>query len=438
MIKTLPIFLSLLYCANLVYAQPGQNVVSADVKNFWLAYDKITGTKNSGLQYKYLDSLYFQKATPGLQAIRRVRNYSAEDYINAINNYPQFWASVRKNTQKIGTISRQLEAGIKKLRLSYPDLKPATIYFTIGALRTNGTTLDSLVLIGSELAMTDKNTVSSEFPAEVRAFRKTFFDTDPIHNLVLLNIHEYIHTQQHPGVNNLLSIAIREGVAEFVSVKVMGLPSATPAIAFGKKNAARVREKFEQEMYYINNQNKWFWSDAPNEFNIRDLGYYIGYQLCENYYDKAVDKQEAIKKMIGLDYENEAAVEAFVEISQFFSASLDELYRRFESRQPTVTGIKQFANHSKNVSTRINQITVEFSEPLNGHNTGIDFGGLGQDAFPKNDVTKRFWSADKRSWTITVELVPNKKYQLLISNNFRTDNDVPLKAYLIEFETGNE
>jgi hypothetical protein len=102
-----------------------------------------------------------------------------------------------------------------------------------------------------------------------------------------------------------------------------------------------------------------------------------------------------------------------------------------------VTGIKQFKNNSNNVSPNIKEITIEFSEPLNGYNTGIDFGDLGQDAFPKNDVTKRFWSGDNKSWTISVNLEPNKKYQLLISNNFRTKNNIPLKQYLIEFETKN-
>ena len=172
-----------------------------------------------------------------------------------------------------------------------------------------------------------------------------------------------------------------------------------------------------------------------NDFGVRDLGYYIGYQMCENFYNQAEDKYEAIKKMIELDYSNEDEVEDFVKKSNFFSKSLDDLYNDHENKRPTVIGIKQFKNKSNNVDPKINEITVEFSEPLNGYNTGIDFGDLGQNAFPKNDVKKRYWSKDKKFWTISVTLEPKKKYQLLITNNFRTDKNIPLKQYLIEFET---
>ena len=410
-----------------------KNIIADDIVNFWKAYDKITSTKDTILQYAYLDSLYLQKATAGLRAIREVRNYTPEDYITAINNYPKFWNSIRKNTLQVDKYSQELEKGIEKLKEIYPELKPATVYFTIGALRTNGTVLDSLVLIGSELAMTDKNTISSEFSEPLQEARKTFFETNPIDNLVLLNAHEFIHTQQKPMVYNLLSQVIYEGVAEFVSATALQVSPVTPAIAFGKKNEKRVKERFEHEMFYPNNTSKWLWSNAPNEFGIRDLGYYIGYQMCENFYHKSSDKKQAIKKLIELDYSNEKEVEAFVKEAGFFTTSLDELYERFDKKRPVVLGIKEFENESKQVDSNLKQITINFSQPLNGYNTGVDYGELGENAFPK--VVNRVWGEDNKSWTLTVELEPKKEYQLLISNNFRTQDDVPLKPYIVHFVT---
>lgn len=425
--------LILIICSSQI---KGQNVVWTDVDNFWTAYDKIIQTKDSVAQYRLIEDLYFSKATEGLMAMRQARNYTAKDYIDAINNYPNFWNSIRRNTLRANQFSEELNTGIEKLRQIYPDLKPSKIYFTIGAMRSNGTTLDSLVLIGAELAMADKNSISDEFlPDNFRIGRRNYFDSNPINNLVLLNIHEYVHTQQKPWVDNLLSYVIREGVAEYISVKAMNIPSASPAIEFGKKNHEKVRAKFEQEMFYINNQSNWLWSDSPNEFGVRDLGYYIGYQICENYYNQAENKFLAIKKMIELDYTNEDEIEDFVAKSNFFSKPLNELYQDFEKKRPKVIGITQFKNKSEKVNSNIKEITIEFSEPLNGHNTGVDFGELGQSAFPKNDVTKRFWSNGNKAWTITVDLEPNKKYQILITNNFRTQNGMPLKPYLIEFQT---
>lgn len=414
----------------------GQKVVWTDVDNFWVAYDKIIQTKDSVTQHKLLEDLYFSKATEGLNAIKQARNYTANDYLDAINKYPNFWKSIRNNTLRANQFAKDFNSGIEKLRQLYPALKPAKIYFTIGALRSGGTTLDSLVLIGAEMAMTDKNTVSEELLPDVfRIGRRKYFDSNPINNLVLLNIHEYVHTQQKPMVHNLLSYVIREGVAEYVSVKAMNVPSAAPAIEFGKNNHVKVRANFEREMFYINNRNNWLWSDTQNEFGVRDLGYYIGYQICENYYNQAENKSLAIEKMIELDYRNEAEIEDFAVKSDFFSKPLNELYQDFKKKQPTVIGIKQFENKSKKVNPNIKEITIEFSESLNGYNTGVDYGELGQSAFPKNDVTKRFWSNDNKTWTITVNLEPDKKYQILITDNFRTQTGMPLKPYLIEFQT---
>lgn len=417
--------------------QGATNVITSDIDNFWSAYDLIVQETDSSKHIQLIDSLYIKKGSLGLKKIMEVRNYTAEEYVEFINSYPKFFASVRSNTLKTQQFSEELNEGIKKLETIYPNLRPAKIYFTVGCMRTNGTNIDSLVLIGSELAMADSQTDISEFEGSTKEWLKSFFSTNPIDDLVLLNVHEYVHTQQQAQVNNLLSIAIREGVAEFVSTLAMNKPSVSPAIEFGKNNAQAVRGKFEQEMFYNNNQSKWFWSNSPNDFGVRDLGYYVGYQICENYYEKAVDKKKAIRTMINLDYTNNTEIEDFVKESNYFSSSLEVLNQRFENNRPFVKGLKQFANNSQEVDPNITQITIEFSEPLNGHNTGVDFGELGQEYFPKNSITNRFWSEDNASWTITVTLEPNSRYQLLISNNFRTSKDMPLKPYLIDFKTRN-
>lgn len=414
-----------------------KKIITADIANFWEAYDNITSTQDSVLQYKYLDSLYFKRGTAGLEGIRQARNYTPQDYIDAINNYPKFWNSIRENTLEADNVGAELESGIENLKALYPQLKPAKIYFTIGAFRTGGTIIDSLVLIGAEISMADNTTVTSEFPENL-SHLETHFKTNPNQHLVFLNVHEYVHTQQNPRVFNILSLAIYEGVAEFVTAKALDVSSPSPQIAFGKKNADRIRAVFETEMFYNNNLYKWLDGNAPNEFGMRDLGYYVGYQICENYYNQAENKEEAIRTMIELDYTNEDEVEDFIQKANYFSTSLDTLYQNFENKRPTVLGIQQFDNKSQDVNPAINEITITFSEPLNGHNTGVDLGSLGRDAFPKGTLHGRHWGEDNTSWTLPVALEPNKEYQIFISNNFRTEEDIPLRPYLIEFKTAGE
>ncbi len=410
------------------------DIITDDITNFWTAYDKMQTTQDSVLKMKYLKESFLDKGTDGLRGMMKVKGSTLKDYFNAINKYPKFWNSIRENTNKVDEFSLKLSEGVEKLRKIYPNLKPAKIYFTISPLKSNGTTLNNLVFIGSELAMADENTVSSELPGREGKGRRAFFDSNPIHDLVLLNVHEYVHAQQNVAVNNLLSYVIREGVAEFVSVKAMGIPSATPAVTYSKQNE-RVREWFEQELFYGNNLYEWLWSDATNEFGVRDLGYGIGYELCEKYYEQAPDKKKAIEKMIILDFTNKTEIENFVDEAGYFSETLENLYQQFENKRPKVMRVKPFENNHQEVDSKINKLTIKFSEPMNQEFRNFDFGPLGKDASIKIKKIIGF-SEDGKSLTFAIEdLKPNKRYQLIIGSRFQNLNNVPLKSYLIDFKT---
>lgn len=223
---------------------------------FWKAYDKILSAKDSVSQYTFLKEIYLDNATPGLKSIIEVRNYKEKDFVDMITKYPKFWRSIKPNTLKVKNRYSTINSDIKKLKKAYPDLKPATIYFTVGAFRTNGTIQGDRILIGSELSLADRNTVIDELPD----WRKPFYKTqNPIKEIALLCTHEYVHTQQKELVENLLSMCLYEGVAEFISCKVTGKKSASPAIAFGKANQKMVIDKFVSDLFTRKNNYNWLW-----------------------------------------------------------------------------------------------------------------------------------------------------------------------------------
>jgi hypothetical protein len=88
----------LIICLFIFNAALAQNqsttIVTADIDNFWIAYDQITTTKDSSQQYKFLDRSFISKGTPGLKALMEVRHYNSKSYIDAINHYPLFWNSL--------------------------------------------------------------------------------------------------------------------------------------------------------------------------------------------------------------------------------------------------------------------------------------------------------------------------------------------------------
>jgi len=299
-------------------------------------------------------------------------------------------------------------------------------------MRTNGTTRDSSVLIGSELAMADDQTDISEFSGRSREWLETYFGANPIDGLVLLNVHEYVHTQQNPIAQNLLYQVVYEGIAEFASVKAMNVPSDAPAIEFGKNNPG-VRELFEREMFHEKTY-EWMWSSAPNDFGVRDLGYYIGYAIAEIFYENSEDKLAAIETLIELDYSNQAAIDQFIDETHFFSQPIGDLRHEFETAQPGVIGIAPFENNHQEVNHKVDSITIHFSQPMS-YGRNFQYGPLGEEAVVRFKQEIGF-SADSTSYTFEIEpLLPGKQYQLVIGSGFRDRNGLPIKPYLIDFKT---
>lgn len=411
-----------------------QNVITTDIDNFWEAYDSIQTTTDSTTQMQYLKTLFLDKGTEGLTAIMAARNYTAEEYLFAINAYPKFWESIRPNMEKAKDFGREINQGIEQLRAIYPDLKPAKVYFTVGVFRTGGTTMDSLVLIGSEVSLTDESTVTTEFP-ENFTYLKNHFATNPMKEIAFLNVHEFVHTQQVNALEaNLLTQCLREGVAEFVAEKATGKSSTSPAIIYGNGNKEKVQQQFLKaafNQYY----RYWLWSNYENEFNTRDLGYFIGYDMASYFYKNTNDKSKAIKTLIELNYGDDKAIEQFIDEMKYFNQSMEMIKAQYQKNRPKVVAIKPFENGAKYVNPNIKEMAITFSTKMDTRFRGFELGELGEEHVVRvqNIVG---WSDDEKTFTFEVDLEPNKHYQLVISNGFSGVNGVDLEDYLVEFWTG--
>jgi len=432
--KNIILFLCLLF-SQVTFSQE-QKFVTSDIDNFWNAYDKIILEEDSLKQVSLLEEHFLNIGSTGLAAFREAKGYTIEDYLHVINAYPKFWSSIRENTHSAKNCALEIEKEVKKLEQLYPDLKPADIYFTMGAMRSPGAALNGHVLIGSEFAFTDKNTISSEFPERLENNLRPFFDNNRIEDVVFLNVHEYVHTQQNTYGYDLLSQTLFEGIAEFVTVISTSQPSQTPAIAYGKTNNNFVQEVFEKQMFNPHWYD-WLYNSFENQFKMRDLGYYVGYAIAEKYYKKSIDKKLAIKEMIELDYSNQTAIEIFAEESGYFKKSFKKLHKAYDKSAPKIKKIVQFKNGSQSVSPNTKRVTVEFSAPMDERMRGFDYGPLGETSVLSVQKYIGF-SEDGKSMTFEVKLEPNKQYQLLLSDSFRSKDGVLIKPYLIDIKTADK
>lgn len=317
----LTITLGLSLLATGAAAQSGSSPIQledGDVARFWTAYDAVRAETSPEAQKAAFQRLYIDAGTPGLTAFMEAKGYTADAYLQAIRAYPAYWDSVRPRTALAAGALTRLEGHLERFRSLYPDLRPAGIYFEVGALRSAGTTQGDKVLLGVEMATGDENVDTSEMPAGLQRFFASYFASKPLENLDLLAVHEVVHTQQVGERPNLLAQAVYEGVADFVAEQVTGRMPDLAYVTYGPAHDAAVKAAFRRDMAG-EDFSGWLYNSADNPFGVRDLGYYVGYAITRGYHERAPDKAAALKTMIELDYSDPEAVQTFVDASGYFA-----------------------------------------------------------------------------------------------------------------------
>ena len=346
-----------------------QRLISADIDRFWAAYDQIQAEPDTARHLQLLQEGFIEPASEGQRQLFAIRNYTPEEYLANIRAYPQFYASLRRRLDERAPIEADIRAALGEFQTLYPQMQTGKVYLGIGNFRTNGTTVDSMVLFGAEMAFTDTTVNTSEFPAQYQYFKNYIRDYDPINNVGQL----------------------------FLSDLSMELFNRYPSW--------------------------WVWSDTPNPFGQRDLGYYVGYALSEHYYQQAPDKQAAIAHLIELDYGDADSVRAFVDKMGFFEAPLADLEAAYREAQPMVTRVEQEAG----------RFTVHFSEPMDTLYRGFDYGPMGEEHVLRINQYLGF-SASGRSVSFRAVLTPGKAQQLTLSRDFRNRQGVELVPYVLTIE----
>lgn len=297
----------------IVCGQDAPSVYTSDIDNFWTAFDSISPIKEKNTRIEVMQSVYLDKATYGLKMFMELRNFDAARLVEAINKYPKFWRSIRGNTLAVKRALPAIETNIQKLKLLYPDLRQAKMYFTISAIRSAGVAQDSIALIGSEIAMGDKNTDVSEFPDKRLA---NFFKPKDSVDIVPIAIHEYVHTQQKTESKILLGEAIYEGACDFITELVLKRRLMNSYLIYGRKNEKTLKLQFKKEMSGEDFSN-WLYNGATTK-TMGDLGYFMGYAICKAYYRHSKNKSQAIKEIIGLNYADQTAIMQFLAESKYY------------------------------------------------------------------------------------------------------------------------
>ena len=423
--------LAVTFCFPLLIQAQQRNlkiVYTDDVDRFWQAYDSVETTSDTTKQVEFIQRVYVDKGTPGLKAFMKARDYNAKLWVTLIHKYPNFWKSIRRSTLSIKNQVPAITKSLDNFRKLYPEIRPAKMYFTVGGLRSGGTTTDDMVLIGTEIATADETTDASE----LNDWLKNVFKHQQPSNLVALNVHEYVHTQQKAGDGQLLlAQTIMEGAADFVAELVTHKKNNNAYMIYGRNHEQELKDKFLVEMFSAATGN-WLYNGSSNPHP--DLGYFLGYVICRDYYLRHTDKRQAIKKIIELDYTNEQQVTDFLRESGFYREPINKqaLLSKFEKLQPQVVSLTPNINNQKDVSASLTEVTINFSEPM-GEGYSFNFGEGGKEHFPISGVAG--FADDRKSFKLKLTLKSGHTYDFIITDrSFQSKTGYPLQPYTVHFE----
>lgn len=266
-------------------------VLTSDIDNFWKVFDKI-GKPGSD---KLLMNDYIMKGSQGLRTFFEVRmGLRVTNIIETVSKRRKYFESIRPVTMQLHTFKPRMIEAAKKLKELYPGAIFPPTTFTIGTFGAFGTADGgSGQLIGAEF-LCDTNSVAKD---ELNDWEKTVIsDTSRILGIL---IHELIHIeQQTASPNTLLGKAINEGAADFVTQLVLGYNLNSRIHEYGNANEKELWNKFREQMEG-DDTSEWLYNGInAKDKRPGDLGYYMGYKICEAYYNKAADKKQAVKDIL--------------------------------------------------------------------------------------------------------------------------------------------
>lgn len=264
-------------------------IITTDLANFWKAYDegKRAGDLKEALQKGYLDC-----GSKGVKQFIPGRIQSAEALANTVRACSAYYESTRAQMLKISGLEKRIRVPFHVLKSLYPDAVFPDVFFVVGRLSSGGTSQPAGLLIGAEFYSGTPKSPHNELSPWVQA---NIADFDRIPAIVS---HELIHYQQKTApTRTLLDHCIIEGSADFIGELISGGIINQRAYAWAEPKQAMLWKEFKAEMDK-GDLSHWLYQGDKAKDRPADLGYYMGYKICQAYYQKSADKKKAIKEIL--------------------------------------------------------------------------------------------------------------------------------------------
>ncbi len=283
-----------MFLLNNTQAQPNYpgnpyeaKIISSDLKNFIEAYKSLSAESDS---LYVLKEMYFDRASAGMKEFISKHDLTKESVLKAMQMHPETYSGLEKFYNDLSVFESDY---IKELE-AFKSVMPDAIF------------PPAILLVGDYRGIAQASRLGQLITVETGT-------KDP-DNLLTVMIHELTHFQQamkmgvekYTGVysknDNMLDLILREGVAEFVTYKlVRNNEDKFTRLKKYEENENELWEKFNTD---LKDQNSGFWLS----FTIEDInngipilpGYAVGYKIVESYYDQNTDKSAALEELLNI------------------------------------------------------------------------------------------------------------------------------------------
>lgn len=259
----------------------------SDVDLFYRVYDAAKGVPSANtLQIDYLDA-----GSDGLRQFIPDRIVSAAKLAEAIGKKRDTYERARTCSAELPDVRSRLAAALKKLGEIYPAAKFPPVTMLIGRGNTGGTPGKAGVLIGVE-------TVCGA----------DWMQPDVGDRLVHLIAHEYAHVQQTiveriedptDGTHTVLEVSLGEGIAELIAELTSGSVSNVHLQRYAAGREPEIERAFLADAQKTD-LSAWLYDGRGTADRPGDLGYWIGYRIAKQFYERAPDKHAAVRDLIDM------------------------------------------------------------------------------------------------------------------------------------------
>lgn len=261
------------YSQQLFPGNPDSSIFSTgDIDNFWKAFDQFksdTATNPFG-------SGYLEKGSAGVKGFIPFRIKSAENLFDVVKRRPRDYENIRPVTARIKEKEKQCRSTFYALKYWYPEAQFPPVYFIIGAFNSGGTFSEDGIIIGAE-------------------------KLSGVDGIPFIVAHEIIHFQQKNWMENptLLQQSIIEGSADFLGELISGRGTNQKVADYGNSHKEQLCKEFVEKMDSTE-YTDWLYGVSGKDDRPNDLGYWMGYMITRQYFEKAPDKKQAVKDILDI------------------------------------------------------------------------------------------------------------------------------------------